>query len=848
MGLLSFVAIDLETTGTSPYDDAIIEIGAVRYDDGVETAFLTQLIDPGTLIPLRVQNLTGILPTMVQGKPTLDQVLPRLQELIGSLPLVAHNASFDIGFLRTAFTRRGLSLQNPVYDTAELARVALPRAKNHRLATLVDQLQISLERHHRAEDDARACGEVLLALHQEIKRMDMGLLRFILNVGEPGNWSLAPLFRAEYEAREAKGDKGLSVMQWIRPYDGQLHKPQEEAPQGEPLPVDIGRIDKVLGPGGVIADAFPAYEHRPQQLQMAQSVTGAFNRGSHLLMEAGTGTGKSLAYLVPAIAWALANGEKVAISTHTINLQEQLWEKDIPFLHEALQGTDLEGFSAALVKGRPNYVCLRKWEEEATAADFLSTTEERAFHIRMASWLSETETGDKSELNLAGDQEKLWQTVQSETETCLGPKCKWFRNHCFAFRARRQAKDADVMVLNHAMLMADINTGNELLPPFRHLILDEAHHLEDVATQHLGIRLENWEVAVALLHLFRSAGQGFLSVLKRRIPGERRIPARPPVGLPSEDYIERLIDLSIAARSAADELFRLTAQLVEIRGGSEEESGRALRLTPAVRVGALWEAVDSARGNAVLRLRQLGQGLAGLAEALEAIEPPLRDLEALLVDINKQSGILVQSAKAIDGVLLQPADGDVTWIEVGSRRDSPRVGLRSAPINVGTVLRKQLFERLRSVVMTSATLSVNGGFDHLKLRLGLNDLPAPRLSAGVVSSPFAYREQALLLIPEDLPNPKSSSDREYTRVVEDFLREYLIKAPGLCQPEGRPGGRGTPAPGSGAGWRSRQAGGGVPDRRQRRAVRLRLLLGRGRHSGGRPDLGRAGEAAVYAAR
>lgn len=778
MGLLSFVAIDVETTGMDPTTDRIIEIGAIRFENGHEVACLSQLINPGLTIPLRIANLTGILPTMVAGKPTMADFAPALKELIGDLPLVAHNAPFDQGFLQAGCSRAGLTLPNRLYDTAELARITLPRAKNHRLATLVRQLSITLEQNHRAEDDARACGQLFTALLKEITRMELGLLRFILGVGEPGGWSLAPLFRAELAVREVAGEKPQAVTQWIRPYNGQLHQQEREIPDGEPALVNPETAAAVLGPGGVVADAFGAYEHRPQQLEMAGAVTEAFNSGSHLLMEAGTGTGKSLAYLVPAIAWAMQNGEKVAISTHTINLQEQLWEKDIPFLQDALDGTELGGFSAALVKGRSNYICLRKWEEEATGADFLTSSEERSFQIRLASWLAQTETGDKSELNLSGEGERQWANVMSETQTCLGPKCKWFRNHCFAFRARRRAKDAGLLVINHALLMADVNTGGEILPPFRHLIIDEAHHLEDVATQNLGIRLENWDVTGALLHLFRSAGQGFLPLLRRKLPEGGRIPARPPIGLASEDQLEKLIDLTFSARSAADELFRLCAQLAESRGSGEEEGGRSLRLIESVRYGPLWDAIDSARGNTVLRLRQLSQGLGGLAEALEELEPPVRDAEGLLVDIQKQSGILNQSAKAIDGVLHAPGPGDVTWIEVGARREHPRVVLRSAPINVGEVLGKSLFDRVRSVVMTSATLSVGGTFDHVKLRLGLKDLPPGRLSAGLVTSPFVYRDQALLCIPEDMPTPRAVSDREFTAEVTNFLREYLIKAGG----------------------------------------------------------------------
>ncbi|MFZ5824441.1 MAG: helicase C-terminal domain-containing protein [Bacillota bacterium] len=779
MDLINFVAIDVETTGLDPERDQLIEVAAVRYEGGRETAVLSQLIDPGVPIPQRIQNLTGIHSGMVAGKPPIGQVVPALKELIGDLPLVAHNAPFDLGFLQVAFARQGVSLPNHAYDTAELARVVLPRAKNHRLNTLAALLEARLEQHHRAEDDARACGQVFCSLLRQLRQMDVGLLRFITAVGEPANWSLAPLFRAELDLREAAGEQPSSIMQWIKPYQGQLHKQEDDDEEAEPGPIDSWVIEEVLGPGGVVNDAFPSYEHRPQQLEMAEGVTGAFNSGAHLLMEAGTGTGKSLAYLVPAFAWAKQNGEKVAVATHTITLQEQLWEKDIPFLQAALESTELDGVQAALVKGRSNYICLRKWEEEATAADFLTTAGERAFHIRLASWLAQTETGDRSELNLVGEEDRLWSDVMSETETCLGPKCRWYRNHCFAYRARRRAKDADILVLNHALLFADMATGNQILPPFRHLIVDEAHHLEAVATQNLGINLENWDITGALLHLFRAAGQGFLPQLKRKIPREQRIPARPPVGLPHEDLVEKLIDLTFSCRAAADELFKLCAQLVESRGSGEEEGGaRALRLTETARTGPLWEAVDLARSNAVYRLKALASGLASLAEALEGFEPPVRDLEALVVDIQKQNGILMQSAKAIDGVLLDPAPGDVTWIEAGQRGEHLRVALRSAPINVGELLKEKLFGRLRSVVMTSATLSVGKSFEHLKFRLGLSDLVPGRLLEGVLSSPFAYRSQALLLVPEDLPNPKAAGEREFTRYVTDFLRRYLVQAGG----------------------------------------------------------------------
>ncbi|BAD40698.1 helicase C-terminal domain-containing protein [Symbiobacterium thermophilum] len=776
MGLRSFVAIDVETTGTSPEHDRLIEVAAVRFEDGREIGCFSRLIDPGCPVPQRIQHLTGIHPAMLAGKPRIEEVVPDLASFLGDLPLVAHNAPFDVAFLQAAFARAGRSLPNWSYDTAELARVALPLARNHRLATLAELLGLPLEHHHRAEDDARACGRLFLRLLERLASMDMGLLQFVLAVGEPAGWSLSPLFRAELEAREARGEKPRPITEWIRPHPGPLHRPDPEPEPVEPGPIDPALVLSVLGSGGAISEAIAHYEHRPQQLELAEAVTRSFNDGAHLLMEAGTGTGKSLAYLVPAFAWARANGEKVAISTHTITLQEQLWEKDIPFLQSALAGTPLEGVEAALVKGRSNYICLRKWEEAAVGADFLTSPEERRFLIRLAAWLAETETGDRSELNLSGEEERFWRTVQSETETCLGPKCKWFRSHCFAFRARRRARDAQVLVLNHALLFADIAAGNQVLPPFRHLIIDEAHHLEAVATQNLGVNLESWDITGALLLLYRAPGQGLLPQLRRRLGRGEAIPARPPVGLPSEDLIDKLVGLVQHCRAATDELFRLCADLVEARGRSEEEGGaRALRLTDAVRTGPLWEALEQARANAVHRLRTLAAGLALLAEALELQDPPLADADALLVDIQKQNGILIQSTKAIDRVLLEPAEGEVTWIESAQRGDRLRVALRAAPINVGDILRADLFGRMRSVIMTSATLTVGESFAHLKERLGLSRLPPDRLREGVLSSPFAYREQALLLVPEDLPNPKEG---DFTQAAVDFLRRFLIQAGG----------------------------------------------------------------------
>lgn len=777
--LQSFIALDLETTGTDPQVDRVMEIGLVRFEDGRPVATLSHLIDPKAEIPLRIQALTGIHPGMVKGKPSFADLRSEIAAFSGDLPLVAHSASFDREFLAAEFRRAGAPFGAPVYDTLELSRVVMPRAKSHRLSSLCQELKIKLERAHRAEDDAWAAGMLFLKLLAKIDQMDLGLIQLILRTGQTGDWPLAPLFEESLERRLEAGEQPSHVMQWVTPFEGELHDRPDEKTDEYPLRIDPERVLKILGPDGEISEAFPAYEHRKQQLDMALAVTEAFNAGQHVLVEAGTGTGKSLAYLVPAFAWAKKNGERVAIATHTITLQEQLWEKDIPFLQSALKGTKLDGVQAAVVKGRPNYICLRKWEESAMGADFLTTDEARTFQIRLAAWLAETETGDKAELNLVGEADRQWADVMSETETCLGPKCKWFRSHCFAYRARKRARDADVMILNHALLFADINAGREILPPYRHLILDEAHHMEEVATGALGVNVENWDLRAALAHLWRAAGQGFLYNVKRRLPAEVRFPARPPIGLPSEDLIEALIDRTRDCRQATEELFRLCVDLVDSNGTTVEEGGAGqLRLTPAVRSGRLWEALEIMRGNAVNRLKQLAEGLALLAGEIAEMQPPLKDGEGLVAEIQKYASAIGVTAGEIDEVLLKPGPDDVTWIEMSARGDRVRVALRSAPINVGELLREEVWEKLRSVVLSSATLAVGSSFEHLKWRLGLNGLAPDKVRSLLVSSPFNYREQSLVLVPEDLPSPKGLSDKEWTEVVRNFLAQYLVQSGG----------------------------------------------------------------------
>lgn len=767
MLLERLVAVDVETTGADPATDRIIEIGAVVFERGREVAARAWLTDPGRPIPLRFQQLTGIGPEAVRGQPPAEAVLPELLDLAGDAPLVAHNAGFDAAFLAAACRRAGLVAPQAIIDTVELARLAFPLARSYRLAALAELAGIPLARAHRALEDARACGRVALASLERIENLEVAILQDMARLVPPSS----PVARILELARARRGaERPRERTAWVAPAPFPLHGGEGDAPAGEPAPLDPSEVEAVLGPGGAVARAFArqegrAYEHRPEQLEMARQVAAAIQGGKILVVEAGTGTGKSLAYLVPSFLQSERGGGRVVISTHTITLQEQLWEREIPFLREAL-GRE-ESVPVALVKGRPNYLCLRKWEEAVEGADLATGPEEREFLLRTVPWVAATDTADRAELQVVAGQEEHWRRIQSETETCLGQKCRWYRAHCFAFRARQRARDARVLVVNHALLLSDLKAGGGVLPPYEHVIIDEAHHLEQVATEHLGISLGRAEVLGSLSRLFRAgrgeAPAGALAALRRRF---RDLEAR----------LEPLVTLVQATRRAVDELFDLAGALALERGAGDEEGSRVLRLTEPVRASPEWAAVQTAAGNATGALGRLGKALRELAEFLEqAAESGRPGLDGLRMEIRREEAALTAALHATGEVLTGESPDMVRWVEAQRPRlagERPAgVVLRAAPIHVGPILRSLLWDRVRSAVLTSATLTVGGRFDHVLERLGLDGL-GERVRVHRVRSPFRYEEQALVLVPDDIPSPRAG-EAAFQAAVSEVLAGLL---------------------------------------------------------------------------
>ncbi len=529
----------------------------------------------------------------------------------------------------------------------------------------------------------------------------------------------------------------------------------------EVIPIDPEQVAGLLGPDGAIARHLDGYEHRPEQLRMALQVAETFNNDRIALIEAGTGTGKSLAYLVPALLWATANRERVVVSTNTINLQEQLIGKDLPFLQRA---TGLE-FRAVLVKGRGNYLCRRKLET-ARREPGLFDMEQAAELDQLTAWAEHSSTGSREDLPTP-PRPDVWEEVCCEADQCSRMRCRHFRS-CFLHRARREAARADLLVVNHALLLSDLAvrrqtdnyTSAAVLPPFTRLILDEAHHLEETATRHFATVVSRFRFSRVLNRLRhpRKPHKGLLPKLQSLLAGHLPDSADDLYRRLAEPIEKLLLDRDRLAHRAPEELEQLATELVTACGTTMPEQGElTLRLDSQAINDDRWQ-------SAAARLADLGEATAHLAGELRRLlqqceDLPLQNAEEILSTLTDLSGLQLRlEALSLDlATLAGRPENSCTWLEV-RRADRGRsrgttVRLHNAPLEVAGALREALYRPYRSLVLTSATLAVGDSFDFLRGRIGLDGAQGRRVDQLRLASPFDYARQARLLVPEDLPEP-----------------------------------------------------------------------------------------------
>lgn len=534
--------------------------------------------------------------------------------------------------------------------------------------------------------------------------------------------------------------------------------------------LDEEEVAAVLAPGGPIGKWHGSYEDRPTQRAMAKLVARSYNEGGVALVEAGTGTGKSIAYLVPAIQWALANRERTIVSTNTINLQEQLVGKDLPFLRKALGAP----FRFAMVKGRRNYVSIRRARLASVHQAQLFEGAQRAELEAIVEWLRTTRDGSLQDLPFEPSAE-VWDEVASESDVCLRARCPHFEE-CFYQRSRRDAAGADVLVVNHHLLFSDLAvrraqgnyTAPAVLPPYRRVILDEAHNLEDAATSHLGAAVSRRGLFRLLARLDRR-GRGILAAVEERLRAGRddllqqdalrRIGAelRPQVERLREHAAELFIRLETAAGRMEDGMLRLDVRADAVPGLDEPLEG--------VLVG----------------IAELARGLDRLRESLQVDTRWQEALAEQLLELDAAAGRLRAVGEALRMALEPGPDTQamVRWVERrgGGEGKEPNVVVNAAPVDLSDTLREALFERVDTAVLTSATLATRDGFEFLRGRIGLNG-GGMRLEEAVFPSPFDFESQTLVVVPTDLPEPKGEQSAAYDRATADVVEDLAEASDG----------------------------------------------------------------------
>jgi ATP-dependent DNA helicase DinG len=545
-----------------------------------------------------------------------------------------------------------------------------------------------------------------------------------------------------------------------------------EVPRDRPI-VRIDPFDVIdtLGEGGPIAAQLRRYEDRRCQRDMAAHIADGYNDGGVQLLEAGTGVGKSFAYLVPALAWARANGERTVVSTNTINLQEQLVGKDLPLLRKALA---CDGYSPtfALLKGWRNYLCLARMHQAVSAQRTLLEQDKLDELVGIAEWAGHTADGTLSDLPVTPSSE-VWDEVSAEPDLCTRLKCPHF-DRCFLFRARRKAAEADVVVVNHHLLAADLSVRQAqdnwleaaVLPPYRRLILDEAHHLEDVAAHHLGSQVTSRAVR-RLLARFERNGRGLAPTLSHELQSHSDLLSRASLDLLQQRLLPAIGD----ARRASDTLFlRLYQRLEDVPGGQ-------LRLDDSFATDPIWDEglafdLDTTLG----AFRALKETVETIADRLSQAEETERR-EQLLQELR---GVMRRLDAVSDGLnrSLRPAGGGpptVRWMERNPRGQS--VALSAVPLDLAPMLRDLLFDRLETVVLTSATLAAAGEFDFLQSRLGLSGETSPVTVREIFPSPFDYPSQCIFGVPNDLPEPREDEPGHGAAVVQ-IVRDLAYASDG----------------------------------------------------------------------
>jgi ATP-dependent DNA helicase DinG len=745
------ISIDLETTGLSQEKDKIIEIGAVKYDQsGIKLTEFETYTNPEMNISTFVEKLTGISNKDVNGAPLFTEISESLETFLSDSIIIGHNVGFDKGFLN----KNGLDLDNVFIDTWRLAQILLPDLQDLSLGGICKYIGIEQQHAHRAKYDAQHTMEVFTFLLNKFDTLDPKLKTAITNTILKNDKELYFLFNTLMKDYEYQNEF-FSLLELIS-----NDKDNSSATPSKNL--NENHVDEVFREQNeILKPLLPDFSYRKQQHEMSKLVFQSINEKRKIAVEAGTGVGKSLAYLLPSAIYSLNTSKKVIISTNTINLQEQLYSKDLPIINKILKKIDLHEseINFCTLKGRDNYLCLNTLSNQLIEDN--EDVEYGRFLAKILVWLAKTENGDKSELGLSNYVDiNYWRRVTHKNSNCFGKN-----SGCFLYESKLKAEKSNIIVVNHALLMTDLKSINNLIPNYEILIIDEAHNLEDVASQHLGWKIDEREIRdltrldIGKINILDTIEK----VLRKEFKGSNNTEYEQKVNL----YVNKLKTFSEESELKLKDFIN-SINIAINSEGTKNIGHKTLRvrsngnLSNKILISQQWNEFKLHCDKLSTELLNSSRQMKKTIQENKLLIDNLNDM--YLQWIENYSVIKLQ----LDDMFLNNLEENVFWIE-NNEQFNNNVFLCS-PVDVSKLLNEKLFSNLDSVILTSATLNSNDNFNHIKQTTGLDfDI------SKTYGSPFDYDNSVDIIMPQFIPEPNSEN---YLEEINKIIYEYVFDTGG----------------------------------------------------------------------
>lgn len=750
LNLSEFVAFDFETTGLSPDQASITEAAAVRFVDGLPVEEYQQLVDPQRPIPREIVELTNITDDMVKGQPTVEEMGAEFLSFIGDSPLVGQNIDFDLGFLNKIYDLVGETppLERRTFDTLSLARTFLYHHNGFSLSAICSFYDIRHDGAHRALADASNTGKVFVNLVAEAASYPMPIIQTINSIVSHVEIHNKSLYTVMLNAMSSTGNiRGFTESTILKPSPIAIFQQEGKGDDYGPL-----SSESFFGKAGRLSQKWDQYEPRPVQEEFASSVQDCFEDGNILLAEAGTGLGKSIAYLLPALNHAYLHRQAVVVSCHTKHLQDQLFYVEVPRIADILDVP----IKAVILKGRGNYLCRTRLEYVLANAERLLGPDDCEKILPLIIWEQFTKTGDIDECPgfTSKWSYKLWRMLGSERGFCLGNSCNRF-NGCYLGPIRRAVKTATLIVVNHALLIADSSDDSGLLPDEFALIIDEAHNLPRVTRDALTVEFSS--------NVVKDLADNYQSSRYRKI---FRKNLKEALSMAEDDsgLYKRLREAAKEAQTATDELM---GTYVSERGYDDTTEWRySSQVGRYVQPRAEFRGLEHLVTLCEDALHKFSQVMAEAGKLLGDSDIGVSD--TVINDLQKDLSDCVTLEASFNRIAVaEPGWQDVLWRDIRRDKRATRASFRCAPMLVGQYLSDRVFTRRPGTVMCSATLQINGSFDYYRNEVGLNeDFLTWDVNEKVYSSPFIYEEQCVAL---NWDTTIDVNDKDYPAALADLI-------------------------------------------------------------------------------